>query len=187
FAETAGTFINCEGRWQGFNGAAEPPGEARPAWKVLRVLGSLLGLSGFEQQSAGEVLAELEELAAGLQPDNDGCWSVPQAREEQAGVGLITELPMFSIDGLVRRSAPLQAMPTAATGEAFVAASLAMKMGLADGERVRISTGQASAILPARIDERLPRGCVLLQSGHAATSALDLSGTTLRIERETER
>ncbi|MGZ8229094.1 MAG: NADH-quinone oxidoreductase subunit NuoG, partial [Burkholderiales bacterium] len=46
FTETAGTFINMEGRVQSFNGCVQPLGEARPAWKVLRVLGNLLGLAG---------------------------------------------------------------------------------------------------------------------------------------------
>ncbi len=187
FAETAGTFINCEGRWQGFQGAAEPPGEAQPAWKVLRVLGTLLGLSGFEQASAGEVRAELEALGSELQPDNDGRWAKPSAPAAKEGVWLITEVPMFSLDGLVRRSGPLQAMPTAASGEAFVAASLAQKMELAEGDVVRVTIGGTSAVLPARIDERLPRGCVLLQSGHESVAGLDLRATTLKIEKESGR
>ena len=54
FTETAGTFINTEGRAQSFQGVVQPLGETRPAWKVLRVLGNLLGLAGFEQQSADD-------------------------------------------------------------------------------------------------------------------------------------
>ena len=41
FAETSGTYVNLEGPWQSFAGAAQPVGEARPGWKVLRVLGTL--------------------------------------------------------------------------------------------------------------------------------------------------
>ena len=59
FTETAGTFVNCEGRVQAFNGVVKPLGEARPAWKVLRVLGSLLGLPGFEHDSIEAVRAEI--------------------------------------------------------------------------------------------------------------------------------
>ncbi len=47
FAETSGTYVNLEGRWQSFGGAARPVGAARPAWKILRVLGNLLDLPGF--------------------------------------------------------------------------------------------------------------------------------------------
>ena len=55
FAETAGTFVNAEGRWQSFAGVAQPVGESRPAWKVLRVLGNLLQLPDCDYQSAEAV------------------------------------------------------------------------------------------------------------------------------------
>jgi NADH-quinone oxidoreductase subunit G len=46
FTETPGTFVNAEGRVQGFHAVVKPLGDARPAWKVLRVLANLLGLPG---------------------------------------------------------------------------------------------------------------------------------------------
>ena len=58
FTETSGTFVNAEGRVQSFHGVVKPLGEARPAWKVLRVLGNLLGLAGFEFESSEEVRDE---------------------------------------------------------------------------------------------------------------------------------
>ena len=58
FTETAGTFVNCEGRVQSFNGTVRPAGEARPGWKVLRVLGNLLGLQGFEYETSDQVRSE---------------------------------------------------------------------------------------------------------------------------------
>jgi NADH dehydrogenase/NADH:ubiquinone oxidoreductase subunit G len=48
FTETSGTFVNIEGRIQSFNGVVKPRGDARPAWKVLRVLGNVLNLEGFD-------------------------------------------------------------------------------------------------------------------------------------------
>ena len=57
FSETAGTYVNCEGRAQSFAGCVQPLGEARPAWKVLRVLGSMLGIAGFDQDTSEEVRA----------------------------------------------------------------------------------------------------------------------------------
>jgi NADH-quinone oxidoreductase subunit G len=58
FSETAGTFVNCEGRAQSFNGTVKPLGETRPAWKVLRVLGNLLGLSGFDYENSEAIRDE---------------------------------------------------------------------------------------------------------------------------------
>ncbi len=63
YTETAGTFVNCEGRSQAFNGVVKPLGETRPAWKVLRVLGSLLGLPGFDFESIDDVRASLPATA----------------------------------------------------------------------------------------------------------------------------
>src|SRR6185437_13980190 len=55
FAETSGTYVNLERRWQSYGGAARPVGEARPAWKILRVLGNELELPQFEYQSSEQV------------------------------------------------------------------------------------------------------------------------------------
>src|SRR5690606_11203095 len=70
FAETAGTFVNCEGRWQGFNGIAAPVGASRPAWKVLRVLGNLLDVPEFGYEAADEIRAAVQAIAGGVQADN---------------------------------------------------------------------------------------------------------------------
>src|SRR3990167_4742837 len=59
FTETSGTFVNTEGRVQSFNGAVKPLGEARPAWKVLRVLGNLLDVPGFDYDSSEAVRDEV--------------------------------------------------------------------------------------------------------------------------------
>ena len=64
FAETSGTYVNCEGRWQSQSGAATPVGECRPGWKVLRVLGNLMQVGGFEYQSSEEVLSEVRARCA---------------------------------------------------------------------------------------------------------------------------
>ncbi len=58
FTETSGTFVNTEGRVQSFNAVVKPLGETRPAWKVLRVLGNLLGLAGFDHDDSKEVLRD---------------------------------------------------------------------------------------------------------------------------------
>ena len=58
FTETSGTFVNAEGRVQGFHGVVKPLGDTRPAWKVLRVLGNMLELKGFDFETSEEVRAE---------------------------------------------------------------------------------------------------------------------------------
>ena len=55
FSETSGTFVSTEGRVQSFYAVTKPLGETRPAWKVLRVLGNLLELDGFDYESSEAV------------------------------------------------------------------------------------------------------------------------------------
>jgi len=110
FAETSGTYVNCEGVWQSQTGAAAPVGGARPAWKVLRVLGNLLNLPGFDYNSSEEVREELRALCAGLTPQGyDGSYAVGAATgAAPAGESKLIDLPMYQTDALVRRAPSLQ-------------------------------------------------------------------------------
>jgi NADH-quinone oxidoreductase subunit G len=112
FAETAGTYVNVEGRWQSFDAAADAVGEARPGWRILRVLGNELELPHCEYRTPSDVTAELErelgsarELAA-TDTQYKGSFA-PNGRTTSAN-GLELDVPIYAIDALVRRSEPLQ-------------------------------------------------------------------------------
>jgi len=108
FAETSGTFVNLEGRWQSFAGVASPVGEARPGWKVLRVLGNLLDLPGFDYQSSEAVR---DELATRLGASVGQAAATAYAggwRPAGALPGMLTELPIYQADPVVRRAPALQ-------------------------------------------------------------------------------
>jgi NADH-quinone oxidoreductase subunit G len=122
FAETSGTYVNMEGLWQGQAGAAAPVGESRPGWKVLRVLGNLLNLPGFEYQSSEEVREELRKACGASAgggapaPMSDipvatagykGSHQVARA-SATAGEATLIDLPMYQVDALVRRAPSLQ-------------------------------------------------------------------------------
>ncbi len=105
FAETSGSYVNAEGRWQEFNGCARPVGEARPGWKILRVLGNLLDLDGFGYESSAEVLQELRRQIGEVEFDG----RLDSRRAINAGRGGTTsELPIYRVDAIVRRAMPLQ-------------------------------------------------------------------------------
>ena len=108
FAESSGTYVNCEGLWQSQAGAAEPVGAARPGWKVLRVLGNLLKLPGFDYQSSEDVLAEVRSAcaavsAAGYQGTHEVTLRGPATEGAR-----VTDVPMYQTDALVRRAPSLQ-------------------------------------------------------------------------------
>jgi NADH-quinone oxidoreductase subunit G len=108
FAETSGTYVNCEGRWQSQSGAAAALGESRPGWKVLRVLGNLLDIGGFEYQSSEEVLNEVRALCA--QAKAEGYQGAHAVSAAAAGTqdGELIDVPMYQTDALVRRAPSLQ-------------------------------------------------------------------------------
>jgi NADH-quinone oxidoreductase subunit G len=112
FAETAGTFVNAEGRWQSFDAAADLVGDARPGWRVLRVLGNELELPNCEYRTPSDVTAALEQeigAARTLAPGDTqykGSYS-PRGRAGPADDSAL-DVPIYAIDALVRRSEPLQ-------------------------------------------------------------------------------
>ena len=108
FAETAGTFVNAEGRWQSFAAAATPVGDAREGWRVLRVLGNALELPDCEYQVADDVRDALRQAIGDADADNshNGNWDVAIDAVEDIDGEL--DLPIYSVDGVVRRAAALQ-------------------------------------------------------------------------------
>ena len=109
YAETSGTYVNVAGTWQSFAGAANPVGESRPAWKVLRVLGTLLGAEGFDYVTSEDVLSEIAGQLGDVVPDNSyaGDSKITKANGEDATAAEI-DVPLYSVDGMVRRATALQ-------------------------------------------------------------------------------
>ncbi len=109
FAESSGTYVNAAGTWQSFPGIANPVGEARPTWKVLRVIGNLLDAPGFEYVSSEEVLKELREQLGEVNPDNAYAGTTAIARPNGADAPADdVDIPIYSIDPVVRRARALQ-------------------------------------------------------------------------------
>ncbi|WP_341905763.1 NADH-quinone oxidoreductase subunit NuoG [Polaromonas sp. YR568] len=127
FTETSGTFVNAEGRIQGFHAVVKPLGETRPAWKVLRVLANLLGLPSFEFESSQEVLQQIPGASASHVPAErlDNSSQVAMA-VSSAPVAAPAVAAIYQLDGLVRRASSLQmtadARSAVASGREGVAA-----------------------------------------------------------------
>ncbi|HLU07568.1 MAG TPA: NADH-quinone oxidoreductase subunit NuoG [Woeseiaceae bacterium] len=120
FAETSGTYVNCEGRWQSFGGVASALGQARPAWKVLRVLGNLLNLDGFDYLTSEAVRDELKAQLGDIVPDN--AYKVTGSVERAIATAADSDVPIYAVDAIVRRAVALQLTPAAARARADDAA-----------------------------------------------------------------
>jgi len=183
FTETSGTFVSCEGRVQTFKGAVKPLGEARPAWKVLRVLGTLLELDGFAMDTAEAVR---DEVLAGIQVNSlDNAISDVEVQASVPATGLqrVADVPIYAADAIVRRAPPLQATADAATPRAWMNTEEMNKLGIESGAEVRVGQGTGSVLLLAAADDKLPRGVVRVAAGHAATAALGAMFGTITVER----
>ena len=175
FTETAGTFVNCEGRWQSFAGAVQPLADTRPGWKILRVLGNLLDQPGFEYVSVEDVRSEIDK------PDTSQAesksLSVPaNINGAHDGLYRIVETPTYVVDSLVRRAPALQATADNPPPAARMNAAQATALGLADAQQVVIRVGDGSATLDLVIDPRVADRCVLVPAGYPQTVPLGAHG-----------
>ena len=186
FTETAGTFINCEGRVQSFNGTVRPAGEARPGWKVLRVLGNLLGLEGFEYETSDQVRSEAVPIDVRAMLSNET--SIAAAKPERAqglasAAERIADVPVYFSDAIVRRSAPLQATRDAKPPKARANARTLESFGVTTGDKAHVKQGDASALLEVALDETVADGTVHISAAHESTATLGSMFGPITVER----
>jgi NADH-quinone oxidoreductase subunit G len=183
FTETSGSFVNAEGRLQSFVGVVRPLAETRPAWKVLRVLGNLLGLAGFDQDSSEQVREQAlgGDISARL---SNATSAAPQAAAKGEGIERFANLPIYATDALVRNSTSLQ-LTTDGREAATVGlpASLWAQLGLAEGDQVRVVQDGGAAQLPARLEAGLPDGVARVPAGLPQTASLGAAFGTLSISK----
>ena len=176
FTETAGTFVNTEGRVQSFNGVARAPGEARPAWKVLRVLGNQFNLEGFDFVSPEQVRAAALAGDVAVRLDNavGGEIALPAAAE--SGVERLADVPIYFADPLVRRARSLQKTRDARAPVAAMNAQTAAALGLQAGDKVRVAQkwaeGEGEATLDVVLDGGVADAVVRVAAAHPSTAGL---------------
>jgi len=186
FTETSGTFVNAEGRVQSFHGVVKPLVETRPAWKVLRVLGNMLGLKGFDFETSEEVRAEalgdLASIASRLSNASAQAAASPANGREPA-FERVADVPIYATDSLVRRATSLQLTADARAPFASLPPALWASLGLKAGDKVRVSQGSAEAVLPAQLDATLAAAAVRVPAGHADTASLGAMFGALTVEK----
>ncbi len=188
FAETSGTFVNANGTWQRFQGAVAPPGEARPGWKVLRVLGNLLDLPDFGYRDGAEVHDELAALCAGTPLDNAprGVFQ-PNAASDATGLMRIGTVPTYALDAVVRRAPALQRMPVpGAKFGVYLHPAQAQADGFGGGDPVLVRQQGGSARAEVILDDRVPMGCARIPAGVAGSEGLGCLIGPISLERLSE-
>jgi len=156
FMETSGTYVNAEGFWQSFKGVLEPKGGARPAWKIIRVLGNLVGVDGFEQMSSEDVKAEVRSHCESIELSNVLNSSVSVAANTSTDLHRSSDVPMYSTDAIVRRARSLQKTVDAQTLCVRLNSAEADRLGVAEATVVTVKQGDNSASLSLVIDDTIP-------------------------------
>ncbi len=179
FAETSGSYVNAEGRLQSFHGVVKPRGETRPAWKVLRVLGNLLGLPGFDQDTSEAVRDEAVAAAGPIADRLDNSPTVQAASSSIAssmvatyGLERVSDVPIYQTDSLVRRAPSLQATADALTPSVSLSSEVWISLGMQPGDRVVVTQGSGAATLVAAHDPGLAPTVVRVAAARVDTAQL---------------
>ena len=185
FAETSGTYVNAGGLWQSFQGAIAAPGNARPAWKVLRVLGNLLDVEGFDYVSARGIREELSGICESVTPDNgpreELIGNLSETPEE--GLYRIGDVPIYAVDGLVRRADALQRTSDATHFGVWLNPMEAGRLGVANGDTVVVKQTDDSAEAVVTLDASIPEGCARIPAALEGSDRLGASYGPVTLEK----
>jgi NADH-quinone oxidoreductase subunit G len=185
FTETSGTFVNIEGLWQSFKGLIQPEGGVRQGWKILTALGQLLVPDDFKYSDSIAVRNEVKEACRDLSLNNIcGVQSTyTKLPTKPKSLQKVSVTPIYSTDSLVIEALPLQKTPLMSQ-QCVIAMNQvqANKLKLMDNEQIQVKQGNGVAILPLRIDENVPAGCVYVPTGIDVVK--DLFGAYGQVELE---
>ncbi|MGE3919944.1 MAG: NADH-quinone oxidoreductase subunit NuoG [Gammaproteobacteria bacterium] len=172
FSETDGTFVNVTGHFQNFKASVLPYANARPGWKILRVLGNYLHLENFDFLVTEQIVEALHGVLSSSE-------CVPAKRENKIELKKnehplmrITEWPLYRTDGIVRRSSALQEALGSEIPAARLHSSTAQQLELLKASKIKVKQGHESAILPLVIDNKIFEKCVWIPAGFSETACL---------------
>jgi NADH-quinone oxidoreductase subunit G len=171
--ETSGTFINISGVAQSFKATVRPLGETRPGWKVLRVMGNLLGLENFEFNSSEDVLKAFLPTSIDAVLNNH----IPEQVVSGVSLGDSLELaayaPIYDTDALVRRADSLRKTKAAKPALVSVSESTAQSLGLANGQEVKITDSEGGSLSAClNVSHLIADHVVMVPMGRTETQAL---------------
>lgn len=185
FTETAGTFVNAEGKWQSYADITVPHQDAKPAWKVLRVIANFLELDGFDYKTVHEVQFDIKHQVEKMAEHKVAAVSVKSvAAQAEAGLYRLAPWPMYRVDNLVRRSKPLQQTMTEEEMAIAVNTNTAAQHNLSAGEQVTAVQGESQLTLPLMINDRLADNTVWLPSGLPQTAGFGEAEKPIQLQRE---
>ncbi|OGO94619.1 MAG: NADH-quinone oxidoreductase subunit G [Coxiella sp. RIFCSPHIGHO2_12_FULL_42_15] len=183
FTETAGTFVNLEGRWQSFAAASEPHDDHKPAWKVLRVLANFFEVDGFHYKTVHEVQAEIKQAVEAMQAMAYVPEAITPHHEPHEALYRLAAWPMYRCDSLVRRSEPLQKTMEKEDRAMALNQKTATALNFKAGDWIRAQQQDHCIELPLVINDRLTDNTVWLPAGLEETAGFGSTEMPIRLTR----
>ncbi|WP_198266156.1 NADH-quinone oxidoreductase subunit NuoG [sulfur-oxidizing endosymbiont of Gigantopelta aegis] len=178
--EASGTLINVAGNWQSFAAVSKAYEQSKPGWKVLRVMGNLFDIDGFDYQSSEEIINELkasnavkDDQSETSKASNQVIWACPaDSSADSTGLQRIAELPIYRVDAVTRRATALNLTEDAQVEFAKVNSQLASQLKLDDKQTVTAKQGDNTVEITLSIDDSIADNCVYLPAGINAAASL---------------
>jgi NADH-quinone oxidoreductase subunit G len=185
FAETDGTYVNTTGHWQSVGKAVSPPGEARPAWKVLRVLANNLGFDDVQYKTSEQIRDELKQSLSG---EVNMSGNLKDFNHVNLNIGSnnmyrVSDLPIYSVDNIVRRASSLQKSVEDQQYHVAISRQQAKQLNLLDQDVVRVVQGKQEVTLPLQINESLSDNCIWIQKSSTQSDSLGHAIAPVEIQR----
>ena len=182
--EAPGSLHNIDGHEQRCEAAARPRGEARPGWKILRLLGEMMGLTTFDWRDLEAVQADMDVAPPANQPLQPDPSAFAAPENVASGYWRHGDVPMYSADALCRNSEPLQQTVHALDNDRVALhPEDAAELGLSEGDRARVAQGRAEAELSVQVLDRVARGTLWARSGLHATRGLGAACGPIEIRK----
>jgi NADH-quinone oxidoreductase subunit G len=181
--------VNAQGTVQSFKGTVPGFAQSRPGWKVLRVLGNLLNMPGFDEESSEAVRDTIvassfqDRLSNAIKGSLDTTILPLQAESTVHPLERVADLPIYRSDAVVRRSASLQATKASQQPLAQVHPDTLKALGLNVGDAVKVKTATGEWLTTVEADQTLPQWAIRVASGFESTSVLGSSTNPLHLER----
>ncbi|MGO3125518.1 MAG: NADH-quinone oxidoreductase subunit NuoG [Advenella sp.] len=187
FTETSGTFVNAEGRAQSFKGVVAGLGHSRPAWKVLRVLGNILKLADFDDETSESVRDSVLLNGFTAKLSNRVTATATESAAAPVADGAlqrVADLPIYRTDAIVRRAEALQLAPASAAPVASLNATMLARLGVQSGDTVRVRGSNGNDIrIQVKQDDHLADNTVRIAQGFAQTAALGSAFGNVIVEK----
>ncbi|UOD51043.1 NADH-quinone oxidoreductase subunit NuoG [Orrella daihaiensis] len=184
YTETSGTFVNAEGTPQSFKATVPPHAQSRPGWKVLRVLGNLLKLPEFDEESSEAVRDAV--LTGGIASKLSNQIKTPVGLSKTAsndGLQRIADVAIYRSDAIVRRAHALQQTKASEPPVARVHPDTLACLGITDCADVKLRSTTGESMVVVRADASVAMDCVRLPVGFESSAALGSVQSALQVER----